>query len=226
MCCWFNCKCKEEESTPPRPFRRPHPSQSLSYDEPDVYPQRTWHTASQEHWTGVYGADFDEMKRELTATGKWERMKSRQQWALMAEQMRWDMFRLGNTEQVNKWAKLVKEAEKNRKREEARVMVHRRRMLHDWDYIRNYENAARLEEANKNARMARDAKKRREAAAARQRTAAVEAERANVLDIPRWLQSSRDAYANPSQTDRQKAKEARKAARARAKKERLVRRTV
>ena len=161
MCC--GSKKSVDATVPPRPVRRPHPSGSQSYAEPEIYPERSWHTQSQEDWTGVYGPDFDMMKKELTSVGKWEQMKNEGKWEYMAGEMAWTMVKLGNKELIDKWIKLEKQAKKNREREQTRLDEHRRRAGRDREYLRDYYAQARKENAAKKARLEKEAAKKKAA---------------------------------------------------------------
>jgi hypothetical protein len=210
MCC--GSKKSVDATVPPRPVRRLHPSCSQSYDEPDIYPERSWHTQSQEDWTGVYGPDFDMMKKELTSAGKWEQMKNEGKWEYMAGEMAWTMVKLGNKELIDKWTKLEKQAKKNREREQTRHDEHRRRTGRDREYLRGYYAQARKENAAKKARLEKEAAKKKAAEEAKKLKEAKKAEVAKVRAIAKQLARARAVQYQetvariPYQTDNQKAK--------------------
>jgi hypothetical protein len=245
MCC--GSKKSVDATVPPRPVRRPHPSGSQSYAEPEIYPERSWHTQSQEDWTGVYGPDFDMMKKELTSAGKWEQMKNEGKWEYMAGEMAWTMVKLGNKELIDKWTKLEKQAKKNREREQTRLDEHRRRAGRDREYLRDYYAQARRDLSAKKTKLEKEAAKKKAAEEAKKLEEAKKAEAAKVLAVAKQLDRARQVRFEetvariPYQTDNQKAKkkaaealkklekvkkleEAKKAAL--AKKGRLQRRTV
>jgi hypothetical protein len=143
MGCCCSKTAVDPANEPIRPVRRRNPSLSQSYDEPDVYPQRTWHTHNQEAWTGVYGKDFDEMKKIFSEKGSWLGMKAEGKWDKMAAKMARDQARLPNNKKMaDKWAKLEIEAKKNREREGKRVADHETRISRDPQYYTNYASAA------------------------------------------------------------------------------------